>query len=167
MATDVLLDACTLPHKGPVNLNVQREFIINIAAEEARHQVHHWLVDEISSNIGADAPTLVIGREVDARPVWRVPAYLSLARFGRVGVVGSVDIDVETGVFLDPLNCKIAIERAADALVRRLPTRLSRQTMPAQCLPMNVPAAPKLYVSKDELAPEENPEDILHTAFVA
>ena len=167
MAVAVLLDACSLPHKGPVDLKVQREFVINIAAEEAQQKVHHWLIDEISSNIGADAPTLVIGCEANTQPVWRIPAYLSLARFGRVGIVGLVDVDVETGVLLDPLNCKIAIERAADELVRRLPTRLSRQTMPAQCLPMNVPAAPKLYVSKDELAPEENPEEILYAAFVA
>jgi hypothetical protein len=167
MVVAVLLDTCLLPHKGPVNLKVQREFIINIAAEEAQHQVHHWLIDEISSNIGADAPTLVIGSEADVRPVWRIPAYLSLARLGRVGVVGFVDVDVETGLILDPLNCKIAIERAADELVRRLPTRLSRQTMPTQSLPTNVPAAPKLYISKDELVPEENPEEVLHAVFVA
>lgn len=166
MAVAVLLDACPLPHKGPVELKVQREFVINITAEEAQQKVHHWLVDEISSNIGADKPTLVIDANANERPVWRVPAYLSFARFGRVGVVGLVDVDLETGVLLDLLSCKIAIERAADELVRRLPAYSSRQTMPTQCLPMNVPTAPKLYVSNDELAPEENPEEILHAAFV-
>lgn len=113
MAIAVLLDACTLPHKGPVDLNVKRKFTINIPAEEAQHQVHHWLVDEISCNIGADVPTLVIDTSANERPVWRVPAYLSFARFGRVGAVGLVDVDVETGMILNRLQCKMLIERTA------------------------------------------------------
>jgi hypothetical protein len=155
MAVSVLLDAYALPHKGPVDLSIKRKFTINITAEEAQQLVHGWLVDELSCNIGAEAPTLVIGEQ----PVWRVPAYLSFPRFGRVGMVGAVDVDVETGVIHNQLPHKIALEQAANELAQRLPPYQPRQVMPKEFLSRNIPVASKLCLTEDDLLPEENQEE--------
>lgn len=152
MAVSVLLDAYALPHKGPVDLSVKHKFTINVAAEEAQYQVHSWLVDEISCNIGAETPTLVIGE----RPVWRVPAYLSFPRFGRIGSVGTVDVDVETGLIYNRLHYKAEIERSANELAQRLPSYQPRETMPKEFLQIGFSAASKLCLPTDEFLPEEN-----------
>lgn len=155
MAVSVLLDACVLPHKGTVDFSIKRKFTINVAAEEAQQLVHGWLIDEISCNMGAEAPTLVIGE----RPVWRVPAYLSFPRFGRVGVVGLVDIDVETGLIHNQSSCKIALEQAANELAQRLPPYQPRQTMPQELLSIAIPMVSKLCLTEDDFLPEENQDE--------
>ena len=159
MAVSILVDDCTLPRKGVVSLSIKRNFTINIAAEEAQQQVHRWLVTEISSNIGAESPTLVLGE----RPSWRVPAYLTFPRFGRVGIVGTVDVDVESGAIQQQMQCKMAIEQAADKLAQQLPPYQPRQVMPKEFLPLGVPTAPKLHVTEEELWEEEQ-QGTLHLA---
>ena len=155
MTVPVLVDDCVLPRKGPVRLSINRNFTINIADEEAQQQVHRWLVTEVSSNIGAESPTLVIGE----RPVWRVPAYLTFPRFGRVGTVGAVDVDVETGAIQQQVQCKIAIEQAADKLARQLPPYQPRQGMPKEALLLGIPAAPKLHLTEDDFGDDNNQQD--------
>ena len=48
--------------RGPVHLTMNRSFAINTMAEEAQRQVHLWLLDEVSCNIGADKPDLASRR---------------------------------------------------------------------------------------------------------
>ncbi len=158
MAVPILVDNCVLPRKGAVSLHIKRNFTINVAAEEAQQQVHRWLVTEISSNIGAESPTLVIGE----RPIWRVPAYLTFPRFGRVGVVGAVDVDVETGAIHQQMQCRGAIEQAADKLARQLPPYQPRQAMPNEFLPSGIPAAPLLNLADEELWGDEEQQETLH-----
>jgi hypothetical protein len=149
MTIAILVDENLLPEKGTVELNVSRTFQINITADEARCQIHSWLIDEISSNIGAEIPTLVLGE----RAVWRVPAWLSFPRYGRVGAVGAVDVDVETGKMVNLPQCKAEIESCAEELVQRLPLYQPRQIMPPELLHTNFPAVPKLHLEEDELLP--------------
>jgi len=150
MPIAILVDENLLAKKGLVELTVNRTFQINMTADEARRHVHSWLIDEISSNIGAEIPTLVLAN----RPVWRVPAWLSFPHYGRVGAVGSVDVDVETGKIYKTAQCKAEIERTAEALAQRLSSYPTKQVM-AVHLQANVPAAPKLVLAADELVPED------------
>ena len=46
-------------------------FDIQITAEEAGHKVTDWLLDQVSTTIGASEPMLVVDR---GTVVWRVPA---------------------------------------------------------------------------------------------
>ncbi|MCE7979809.1 MAG: hypothetical protein DYG89_01340 [Caldilinea sp. CFX5] len=128
MAVAILIDENLLPEKGVFELNLKRMCQINITAEEARRQVHRWLIDEVSSNIGAERPTLVLSE----RPVWRVPAVLSFPRYGRVGSVGSVDVDVETGKMPNLAQAQAEVEHHAEALAQRLPPYQPSNTMPPE-----------------------------------
>ena len=158
MPIAILVDENLLAEKGLVELTVNRTFQINMTADEARRHVHSWLIDEISSNIGAEMPTLVLAD----RPVWRVPAWLSFPHYGRVGAVGSVDVDVETGKIYKIAQCKAEIERTAEALAQRLLSYPTKQVMATEHLHANISAAPKLILAAEELLPEgEFAEDLM------
>lgn len=135
----VLLEQFHLPTQGAVKLNMQREFVIEITVEEAQRKVSRWLRDEVSMLISADPPTLVIGEQV----VWRVPAYFSAPSAGRIGTVGAVDVDVETGQLLNLTKCRAEIERCATKLASQLPP-FTPFKVPTKYVPTNVPPAPKL-----------------------
>lgn len=151
MAVPVLLDAYTLPTKGPVKLNVTSSFTINVTAAEAQHQVHQWLIDEVSCNIGADSPMLILSEP----PVWRVPAYLSLPPYGRLGQLGVVDVDVESGKLNNPADTLKTIEEAAQKITQRLPL-MQPPTPPSNAYHTNTRVAPSLHLSEADLYPSDN-----------
>ncbi len=150
MSSAVLLDEDLFTQKGMVKLNVNRTFQMNITAAEARSCVHRWLVDEVSSNIGAEMPALLLAE----RPVWRVPAWLSFPSYGRIGEVGSVDVDVETGHMLNLAQSKVEIERCAQGLVQRLPAYQPRRRMSQVHRSATIPTAPKLFFQEDDFLTE-------------
>jgi len=78
----------------------------------------------------AELPTLVIGEQI----VWRVPAVLTASHVGRVGEVGTVDVDVRTGEMNNLPACKDAIMQRAKELVKTLPP-YRRQTLPEKFIP--------------------------------
>ena len=139
----ILLDPFTIPEKGKVELNVKYSFEIKVTAEEARRQVDRWLLNEVSYMIGAEAPTLVVGEQV----VWRVPAWFSSPDVGRVGVVGTVEVDVTTGAMNNSLECKAQLERGAQQLAARLPPYQPKAARP-EYLAKNVPPAPNLILDE-------------------
>lgn len=118
MADAILLDHYTLPPKGPVHLQINWSFDIHITAEEARQKVDGWLLDEVSTMIGAGEPLLVVD---GATVVWRVPAIFTTPHLGEVGVAGTVDVDVQTGAMVDTDACKKAILRGAQTLAKKMP----------------------------------------------
>ena len=117
MALTLLLDEYTLPTSGVVDLQLSRSFEINVTAEQARRQVKGWLLDQVSYMMTAKLPTLVIGTRV----VWRVPVMLTATHVGHVGVVGEVDVDVETGALHDLSARKEAILAQASQLATKIP----------------------------------------------
>jgi hypothetical protein len=135
MTSAILVDENLFTQKGLVKLTVNRTFQMNITADEARSHVHGWLVDEVSSNIGAEMPTLVLAD----RPMWRVPAWLSFPRYGHVGAVGAVDVDVETRKIQNPIQCKAEIAHCAEELAQRLPTYQPRHRTPSAPSPTVIP----------------------------
>jgi hypothetical protein len=145
----IILNQYTLPEKGKVDLKVDRSFEIKITAEEARRQVDRWLLNEVSCLIGAEAPTLIIGERV----AWRVPARIGFPDVGRVGIVGTVEVDVETGEMDNTSECKAAIERRAEELATQLPPYRPRSEVPEAYLAKNVPPAPRLDLPDDDEEP--------------
>ena len=137
----IILDNYILPEKGPVTVTVS--FEIKVTAEEARHIANRWLLNEVSYLLGADPPTLVVGE----RAVWRVPAWIGFPSTGRVGVVGTVDVDVETGELLNPLERKAAIERYLEEEVK---PRLPKDRQPVRELPPE-------YLTRLESPPKPRP----------
>lgn len=145
----IILDAYAVPEKGKVELKVQRSFEIKVTSEEARRQVDRWLLNEMSFMMRALTPTLVVGEQV----VWRVPASLGMPHLGQVGIVGMIDVDVETGEMTNILECKAEIERCAEELAGRLPPYHPRTETPPEHIATHVPHAPKLVIPENEEAP--------------
>lgn len=140
----VLLDPYKLPEKGKVELKIDRCFEIKITAEEARRRANLWLRDEVSMLISGDLPTLVVGEQV----IWRVAAWISFPHTGRAGMVGTVDIDVSTGMINTPLECKAEIERQAEEIAARQPAYHPRKT-PEKYLANNISSIPTLQILED------------------
>jgi hypothetical protein len=96
--------------------------------------------------ISAEEPTLVLGTPT----VWRVPAAISFPSLGRVGVVGSVCVDVETGETEDLAECEARIIRYLEEEVKpRLPPyKMRKRTVPDEFIPKHLPPAPKLVLNE-------------------
>jgi len=73
----IILDNYTIPEKGKVELKAS--FEIKVSSEEARRKVNRWLLEFVSTQMGGESPTLIVGKRV----VWRVPAYISFPHTGR------------------------------------------------------------------------------------
>lgn len=114
----IILDNYRVPQQGHVDLNINLSFEIKITAEEARHKVQRWLSENISHLLGAEQPSLAVGDQA----IWRVPAWIGFPSLGRVGVVGTVEVDVETGELKNLSECRQEIERHLEELRPHLPT---------------------------------------------
>jgi len=143
----IILDLYPIPEKGIFELNLSRSFNIRMTAEEARRQVNRWLLNEVSYLMGADLPSLVVGERV----VWRVPVWISFPGLGKVGTVGTVDVDVETGEMNNLAGRKAEIERSLEELKPHLPLdKLQERHAPPEYVAKNVPPIPKIYLPEDE-----------------
>lgn len=111
----IILEQYTTPEKG--TFEIHHTITIYISADDARRQVNRWVLDEVSSVMGAEEPTLVI----DEKAVWKVPVILTASNVGRVGTAGYVEVDVETGEMNNSPECKKTILESARDLAATLP----------------------------------------------
>lgn len=81
------------PNTGHLMINIQLASAVNVTAFSARQKVTGFVADEISTNMHGTDPTLVVGEQI----CWRVPVMLSMPPVGDLGIVGEIDVDVETG----------------------------------------------------------------------
>lgn len=137
MADAILLDPYVLPEKGKVDLHINWSFDIQITAEEARQKVDGWLLDEVSYMIGAGEPLLVVD---GVTVVWRVPAIFTATHVGAVGVTGTVDVNVQTGIMNDSPECKKAILQKAEELSQKMPPYKPKKEMPQAYLAKDLPS---------------------------
>lgn len=143
----IILDLYTVPKKGKVELKVNRSFEIKVTSEEARHQVNRWLLNEVSYMMATDLPTLVVGERV----AWRVPAWFGAPHLGRIGVVGAIDVDVETGELSNLAECKAEIEQNLDRLKPQISPYQLRSIDEGQAYQAkNIPPAPSLILPNEE-----------------
>lgn len=158
MAVSVMLEKMSLPSTGVVKVQVDYTFDLKISAEEAQHLVHSWLGGDVSYMIRADEPTLVIDEDKSGRPLahWRIPAILTATHLGDVGVVGQVDVDVETGEIRDAKRCAELILSNAKNLATTMPAYKPKGDVPAKYLAPHL--KPTITAS-----PTGNPLDILQS----
>ena len=74
--------------------------------------------------------------------------------FGRVGDVGTVDVEVQTGEMDNSPKRKAEIEHCAMKLAARLPPYQPLQTIPEQSIPKHLSPVSTLILPEDELLPE-------------
>jgi hypothetical protein len=143
MALTLSVDACTLPERGLVHLAFDQTFEIKISAEEARHQVKRWLLNEVSYMFTANVPILKVGQTV----VWRVPVVFTASHIGHVGVVGEIEVDVETGAMNNTAANKEAFFLQARKLANLMPPYRPRTaaeaTLPTDLQPTHPPRKPE------------------------
>jgi len=77
-----------------VHVDIQIRVDLNVSAYVARRQVTGYLLDNVSDHLSGETPDLVVDGE---RLLWRVPVVLYLTSRGRVGQVGTIDVDAQTG----------------------------------------------------------------------
>ncbi len=68
-----------------------------ISAFVARQKVNGILLDQVSDMLMSGDPTLA--QREDGKQVWRVPVYLTALERGRIGQVGTLDVEVQLGEF--------------------------------------------------------------------
>jgi hypothetical protein len=70
---------------------------LNITQTVARRKVNVFVLNEIGTGLGGDKPMLILYND---RLCWRVPVILALPPRGRLGQVGQIDVDAQTGEIL-------------------------------------------------------------------
>lgn len=141
----IILDNQTLPAKGHVELTLS--FDIGITAEEAQQAAQLWLTEEVSSQLGADQPNLIVGQ----RTVWRVPAYISFPQTGRFSNAHYIEIDATNGELLNPSETRQAILNYLENEVKSgVPPYLPREAKADQVALHLSPAPQPKFVTFDD-----------------
>ena len=99
-----------------VQVDIHLTADLNVSAYMARRQVTTYLIDHVSDHLCGEDPELIVAGE---RFLWRVPVALYLTASGRVGQVGALDLDAQTGQLYTTPARLIAIERRAHELAAR------------------------------------------------
>ena len=86
----------TLPRAGRLQMDIHLSAEVNVSAAVARRKVNAFLATHVGNLLLADDPALTLGDRI----VWRVPVDLTAPPAGRLGRVGEVDVDVESGELL-------------------------------------------------------------------
>lgn len=95
----IVLDEAMLAklQAAQVDINVHVTARINVTPFVARQKVNVLLLDKVGTGLLSESPDLAASGE---RLYWRVPVTLSLPGQGRLGQVGAIDVDVQTGEVL-------------------------------------------------------------------
>lgn len=80
-----------------VDITVRVSTTLNVTQVAAQRKINVFVLNEIGTGLGGDTPTLVIHND---RLCWRVPVILALVPKGRLGQVGQIDVDAQTGEIL-------------------------------------------------------------------
>jgi len=96
------------------NITVNVTATLNITAYTAKRKVNVLVLNRIGTGLFGDEPSLVV---TDKSIVWRVPVCISTASRGRLGKVGQIDVDAQTGAILADDNVLKAIGDHAERLV--------------------------------------------------
>lgn len=122
-ATSIVLADRPIPETGHVSIVINVSARIAVSAEEARRKVNRFVHREISYLMRGEPPNLVVADRV----YWRVPIVLTFPSYGSLGIVGSVDVDVESG----ELNVSADYIAEVQGRAQELAARSSPQTAPA------------------------------------
>jgi hypothetical protein len=102
--------------RGQVRVDIRIEADLNVSAFVARQKVTGYVLDHVSDHMAGDEPSLVVDGE---RFLWRVPVYLAVLPQGRLGRVGAVDVDAQSGQLLVTKELIEEMHRNARTLVER------------------------------------------------
>jgi len=114
----ITLETIDVPESGLFELNIQQIVDIKVNADTARRRVTRYVGDYLGDLLYGENPTLVLQ---GSRAIWRVPIAVATGEMGRIGQVGVMDVDVETGELNVTDRLVQEIEHNAHRLVTRSP----------------------------------------------
>jgi hypothetical protein len=120
----IILDRYTIPEQGAFEIHAAVQ--ISVTAVQARRLANRFLMDEVSHLLVAAAPDLVVGDQTR----WRVPVWIGFPGHGR-HAVGVLEVDVQTGVFLDQEAHITEIKQRAKTVAESLPPFVMRTEVPS------------------------------------
>ncbi len=92
--TTTIIEKPRLPlNTGKVKISVSVSADMNISAYAARQKVGGFVCDRVSYLMGAGEPILVASDHL----YWRVPVIFTLPGHGKIGEVGTIDVNIENG----------------------------------------------------------------------
>ncbi len=86
---------------------------VQITGQTAQRKVSRFILDELSYLMGGEQPSLI---QVEAQLYWRVPVVITYPTHGKLGIVGYIDVDAETGELLPPPGGLDELKRSAQTL---------------------------------------------------
>ncbi len=115
---EVILDEAALTNleNAELDITVHIKSKINVTSFTARQKVNVLLLDKAGTGLLAESPVLVAA---NGRLCWRVPVILSLPGHGRLGQVGTIDVDMQTSEMLMPPSTIETIIDNANQLAQR------------------------------------------------
>lgn len=115
MINHVLLEIPPTYKAGTLTLQLNRQIEIKVSAEDAQRKANNYVHMEISTQMHAEAPLLVVGGAV----WWRVPVHLTFPSYGDVGQVGFVYVDpVTSDIDSSPANIAEITHNAENLALR-------------------------------------------------
>jgi hypothetical protein len=117
MKNDILLEGQFPEEIGVLTLQLDRRIEIRFSSREARRIVSRFIHMDVSTQLHASTPILVIGR--DGVASWRVPVHLTFPTLGDVGCIGYVHVDPLTGETDKTSDVIEKLQESADALAQR------------------------------------------------
>ena len=138
---NIILEQANVPKTGVFRIHVDRIADVRISAEDARKSVRRWLQTHVTMMMSAELPTLTLTRQI----VWRVPIVFTSPHQGKIGEIGTVDVEVQTGHIIDTTEQKKSeLLTAAKKLSKALPAYQPRQSFPMHLTPHHLPRSPIL-----------------------
>ncbi|MBI3959966.1 MAG: hypothetical protein HY328_14230 [Chloroflexi bacterium] len=114
----VIFEDVVVPDVGSLDLSVPATPEIRISAVRARQLVGIYMGNYVGLFLHGQTLDELVVRE--DRVYWRVPVILSRGRQGRIGIVGAVDVDADTGeLMLDDLLIAEIKENARNLTTRQ------------------------------------------------
>ena len=109
------LPGLSLPTESTLDINIRVTQPLNITPFSARQKVTQYVMHELSTQLGGDAPELTVGERV----YWSVPVVFTLPGKGVLGRVGTLRIDAATGELLTDPQTEQEMMRHAEQPAQR------------------------------------------------
>src|SRR6266567_3470841 len=111
------MPAVPLSTESTLDINIHVTQPLNVTSFSARQRVTQYVMHQLSTQLGGDAPDLT----VDERVYWTVPVVFTLPGKGVLGSVGTLRIDAGTGELLTDPQTEQEMMRHAEQLAQRTP----------------------------------------------
>ena len=109
------LPAVPLPTDSTLDINIHVTQSLNVTSFSARQRVTQYVMHNLSTQLGGDAPELTVGERV----FWTIPVVFTLPGKGVLGRVGALRIDAGTGELLTDPQTEQEMMRHAEQLAQR------------------------------------------------